>query len=376
LSVRVLVELSPTLDTREWPRLHALGLVADRFPYGLDRLADHGFKVMARTAPRLRAIDLVSRAGAKLTAGARWPESVLGNPSPAMADVRLCWDERTGIPAVLTRPGGRRHRAVVSGAIWLSEPDAKLSAFARWTVKSALQRTDAIFVLSSGQISPLRERWGMDTTRIHLVHFGVDTEFWSPSPAFAEDEQNVQFPWTSPSPPEEPGHPAVVSVGNDRHRAHDLLLAAFRDVHNKLPEARLDLVTSTPSQVPAEVGRWHQSLTHPQLRALYRTARVVVVSTRLNNHVSGITAILEAMAMGKPVVATKTPGLEEYVADGKTGVLVSVGDRDAMAKALIELLNDPGRCAQLGSQARKRVLIDFSTSAQAHRLANVLRSVT
>lgn len=372
--MRVLVELSPTLDMQQWPRLHAMGLVADRFPYGLDRLADHQFTVIGRTAPRLGAVDLVSRAGAKLTAGARWPESLLGHPSPAVADLRLCWDERTGIPAVLTQLPGQRHQAVVSGAIWISEPDAKLSAFARWTVKSALQRADAIFVLSSGQISPLRERWGMDSSRIHLVHFGIDTEFWSPSLAFAEDQQDGPLACTSSDLPEQSGHPAVVSVGNDRHRDHDLLLAAFREVHTKLPEARLDLVTSTPYQLPAETSRWHRSLTHPQLRALYRTARVAAVSTRLNNHVSGITAILEAMAMGKPVVATKTPGLEEYVADGETGVLVPVGDRDAMAKALIELLNDPARCAEMGSQARRRALIGFSTSAQARRLADVLRS--
>jgi glycosyltransferase involved in cell wall biosynthesis len=376
VSARVLVELSPTLDMHEWPRLHAMGLVADRFPYGLDRLADDGFTVIGRTTPHLRVIDVASRAGAKLTAGARWPESLLGSPSPSVADVHLCWDERAGIPAVLARLPGRRHLAVVSGVIWISEPDAKLSALARWTVRSALQRADAIFVLSSGQISPLRERWGMDTARIHLVHFGVDTEFWSPSLPFVEDQHGVQSAWAPSNAREESVQPTIVSVGNDRHRDHDLLLAAVRHVHSKLPEARLDLVTSTRSQVPAEIGHWHPSLTHPQLRALYRTARVVAVSTRLNNHVSGITAILEAMAMGKPVVATRTPGLEEYVADGETGILVPVADRAAMAKVLIELLNDPDRCAQLGAEARKRALISFSTSAQAHRLADVLRAVT
>jgi glycosyltransferase involved in cell wall biosynthesis len=164
-------------------------------------------------------------------------------------------------------------------------------------------------------------------------------------------------------------------VGNDRHRDHGLLLDAFHDVHGKLPEARLNLVSSTRFDIAAEIGRWQQSLTHPQLRDLYRGARVAAVSTRLNNHASGITAILEAMAMGKPVVATRTPGLDDYIADGETGVLVAPGDRHAMADALVELLQDPDRCAQLGAEGRRRALDYFSTSALARRLGTLLRSV-
>ena len=366
MNVRVLVEVSPSLDTQEWSRQHAMGMVPDRVPYGLHRLADDGFSVLVRTAPRSRVVEVASRAGGKLTAGARWPESLLGRPVPWAADVRLCWDERTGIPAILAQPPGRRRRPVVSGAIWISEPDVGLSPFARWTVRSALHRADAIFVNSSGQISPLRKAWGMDEARIHFVHFGIDTEFWEPSAGIPGE----------PAHPVHASHPVVVSVGNDRHRDHALLLAAFQDVHSKLPEARLNLVSSVRFDIPAEVGRWRQSLTHPELRDLYRGARLAAVSTRLNNHASGLTAILEAMAMGKPVVATRTPGLDDYVADGETGVLVPPGDRDAMAGALVELLQDPERCAELGAEARRRALGYFSTSAQAGRLATLLRSVT
>ena len=374
MSARVLVEMSPSLDTKEWAHKHGMGLVPDRVPYGLHRLADEGFSVLVRTAPRSRAIELASRAGGKLTGGARWPESVLGSPSPSAADVRLCWDERTGIPAVLTQ-SGRRRRPVVSGAIWISEPDTKLSSFARWTTRSALQRADAVFVLSSGQLSPLRETWGVDEARIHLVHFGIDTDFWDPSLRRTSDMKGADLSGKPGVPQEQPEHPTIVSVGNDRHRDHDLLLAAFQEVHAKLPDARLELVTRAPINIPADVGRWQGSLDHTQLRDLYCDAQVVAICTRLNNHASGITAILEAMAMGKPVVATRTPGLDDYIADGETGILVPHGDRDAMGNALVELLKDPGRCAQMGAEARKRALEYFSTQAQAGRLAAILRSV-
>jgi glycosyltransferase involved in cell wall biosynthesis len=81
------------------------------------------------------------------------------------------------------------------------------------------------------------------------------------------------------------------------------------------------------------------------------------------------------MAMGKPIVATHTPGLEDYVAHGETDVFVPSGDPDAMVRALVELLEDSDRCAELGTEARKRALSYFSIQALSQRLASVIRSV-
>jgi glycosyltransferase involved in cell wall biosynthesis len=376
MSVRVLVELNPSMDSERWSRLYDKGQVPDRVPYGLHRLADDGFSVLVRKPRRSHVIEIVSRAGGKLTAGARWPEALLGTPRPDTADVQLCWDERSGIPAIMMQPRGSRRRPVVTGVIWVTEPDVNLSAVARWTVRRALQRAEAIFVNSHGQVSPLREMWGVDPARIHFIHFGVDTDFWDPSLPTAADLLGTSSLGTPDIASEGSERLTIVSVGNDRHRDHGLLLSAMTEVHAALPQTRLELVTGAPLRIPAEVGRRHQSLIHSQLRDLYCRAHVVVVCTRLNNHCSGLTATLEAMAMGKPVVVTRTPGLDDYVIDGETGILVPHGDRDGIAGVLIELLNDPDRREQLGTQARKHALDRFSTRAQAGRLAAVLNSVT
>jgi glycosyltransferase involved in cell wall biosynthesis len=258
--------------------------------------------------------------------------------------------------------------------IWFAEPDANLSALARRIGRNALQRADALFVLSSAQVPALRVNWGVEAARIHLVHFGIDTDFWDPSLA-AAGLPGVNSLQTSSTVSGEQERPTIVSVGNDRYRDHGLLLAAVREVHRKLPKARVELVTSTPFQIPAEIGRWRRSVTHPELRDLYHHAKAVAICTRPNDHASGITAILEAMAMGKPVVATHTPGLEDYVTHGETGVLVRSGDPDAMAGTLVELLEDSDRCTELGTEARKRALGYFSTQALSRRLASVIRSV-
>jgi glycosyltransferase involved in cell wall biosynthesis len=74
-------------------------------------------------------------------------------------------------------------------------------------------------------------------------------------------------------------------------------------------------------------------------------------------------AVLEAMAMRKPVVATTTGGLPEIVQEGETGMLVPPGDADALAKAVSSLLQDSARCRQLGEAGRARVAAHFTVDA-------------
>jgi hypothetical protein len=169
MSPRVLVELSPTLDTDAWARRYAHGEVPDRVPYGLDRLGDEGLSVLVRRPPRSLPVVQLSRVGAKLTGGARWPENVLGRPSPSEAEARLFWDERSSVPALLTSGRGQPSRPIITGLIWNTEPDARLSALARWTTKAALQRAEAIYVNSSAQVPVLRADWGVTAARVHFV---------------------------------------------------------------------------------------------------------------------------------------------------------------------------------------------------------------
>jgi len=71
-------------------------------------------------------------------------------------------------------------------------------------------------------------------------------------------------------------------------------------------------------------------------------------------------AILEAMALGKPVVATRVGGNVELVEDGKTGLLVPIQDPKALADAILSLLNNPEQAREMGKQGKDRVAKDFS----------------
>ena len=127
--------------------------------------------------------------------------------------------------------------------------------------------------------------------------------------------------------------------------------------------------------VPPDLGDRTPALSHLALREEYRTSGVCVVALRPNRHCSGITTVLEAMACGRPVIVTDTPGMRDYVRHGRDGLLVPPGDVRALAAEILRVLTDPGLAAELGQAARAAVEETFNTERQADQLSGILRDL-
>jgi glycosyltransferase involved in cell wall biosynthesis len=96
----------------------------------------------------------------------------------------------------------------------------------------------------------------------------------------------------------------------------------------------------------------------------------------LPSHDEGLPlVVLEAMAAGRPVVATAVGGTPELVVDGETGVLVPAGDVGGLAAALDALLADPTRAEALGAAARRRYEERFTLTAMTSSLLAVYAEV-
>jgi glycosyltransferase involved in cell wall biosynthesis len=85
--------------------------------------------------------------------------------------------------------------------------------------------------------------------------------------------------------------------------------------------------------------------------------------------------LLEAMAVGKPLVAPREGGPTEIVADGETGFLVPPRDAEALAAAMVMLLLDPARRAAMGRAARARVAQVFDIHAHARAVERVFDEI-
>jgi glycosyltransferase involved in cell wall biosynthesis len=84
---------------------------------------------------------------------------------------------------------------------------------------------------------------------------------------------------------------------------------------------------------------------------------------------------MEAMALGKPVVATAVGGVPEVVSGGETGVLVQPGDAQALADGMLELLRDPARAQEMGERGRQRAVREFDVSDMVEKTKAVYADV-
>jgi glycosyltransferase involved in cell wall biosynthesis len=153
----------------------------------------------------------------------------------------------------------------------------------------------------------------------------------------------------------------------NEQKAQTDLLKAFKTVTDGNPRARLFLVGW--GRLEKELKRATKDLGIEQVVTftgkLNRSEVFEVLAITdlfvLSSHWEGFGIVMaEAMALGKPVIATDTDGAREVVKDGETGILVPIKRPDLMAQAILKLLEEPGLMSQMGEQGLERVKEHFT----------------
>lgn len=218
-----------------------------------------------------------------------------------------------------------------------------------------LPRVKHVVVFGKAQEQYLEEQYGgrIPVTRLDIR---VDTEFFHPIPV-------------QPS-----GAPYIFSIGNDRSRDFATLAKAAdicRKVHH-LPH-RFVVQTQLPVYDPGRALHLDRTMvSFPRLRELYAGAAAVVIPLHDMIHPGGISSLLEAMAVGCPVITTTSRGIADYVVPGVTAV--PAGDADALARAIAQIVESPDAGGSLGSQARAFVVQHCANTVYARAMAAVIRS--
>ena len=218
-----------------------------------------------------------------------------------------------------------------------------------------------MYVYASSQRRFVVERLGYDAERVVLTPFMVDTKFFSPGPSPVN------------------ARPVLCSAGLE-FRDYPTLIDAVRglDVRVVLAAAspwskRSD--TSAVADLPDNVEV--ERLRLDELRELYAIVDLVVVPVVETDFQAGITTILEAMAMGKPVICTRTTGQTDTVVDGETGIYAPPGDAVALRAAIVRLLGDEALRARLGAAARLWAVEHAELDMYTRRLGrDVARALT
>jgi len=163
----------------------------------------------------------------------------------------------------------------------------------------------------------------------------------------------------------------VLSVGRlDRVKDFGTLVRAMTKVVIDVPEAVLLIAGGGDEAYRQELIRLADELgiaDHVRLLGSRRDVPALLAACDVFTLTSVTEAlsmtILEAMAAGRPVLATDVGGNAEVVVPGETGVLIPVGDSSAAAQALIDLLTDPRRARGMGAAGRRRVRERFTRAA-------------
>lgn len=127
-------------------------------------------------------------------------------------------------------------------------------------------------------------------------------------------------------------------------------------------------------QPPSTIKVLEERVSWDELRRLYAQSRFVVLPLNAVEYAAGVTGLVEAMAMGKAVIATQSPGIEEYVDDGRTGLIVPPGDPAALAHAISRLWRNPDLCKAMGERNRMWAVKHAEIEIYTGRIAEIAGS--
>ncbi|HZO89200.1 MAG TPA: glycosyltransferase family 4 protein [Chthonomonadaceae bacterium] len=219
---------------------------------------------------------------------------------------------------------------------------------------------DAIFLYASTQRAYARQELGIPITKLHHIPFHADHRFYRPLPPAPDAPARL-----------------ICSAGLE-WRDYPTLIDAVRglDVEVRLgaasPWSKHRNETENRVLPPNVSARRYE---YGELRQLYADSRLVVVPLYENDFQAGITTILEAMAMGKAVVTSRTTGQVDTIRDGVNGLYVPPGDAPALRAAIVRLLENPEEAARLGAQARRDLEAAMTLDHWVERIACILHTL-
>jgi glycosyltransferase involved in cell wall biosynthesis len=213
----------------------------------------------------------------------------------------------------------------------------------------------------------LAERLRISSARISVIVGAVDSQRFHPELSGAHIRRELGMSTTTPL--------VGIVARLAPSRGHLILVEAFAQVHTAIPAARLLIVGKGEFRPQIERRIRELGLADAVIFGGYREDDLPEVLAAMDVYVlmtpgseGSCRAVLEAMAVGKAVVATRVGALQDIVLDGETGILVAPHAQTALAHAISRLLRAQEQARQMGLRGRQRIEHGFSRPRQVEEV--------
>lgn len=256
-------------------------------------------------------------------------------------DLILTHTEKVSFPLALILKWFRSSKPHIIVLSRITSVDSKRSKQKIWFLKKTGSSVTRFLIWSSVQRRIAIERFGVPPEKIILLKRGIDQLFWKP--------RKVETDMICSAGMEARDYPTLVNALRHLEVPCHIAAGASRGDIFKTIET-LHEIRHVPQWVT--IGPKSQV----DLRSIYARSRFIVIPLLPTDSDNGLTTILEAMAMGKPVICTKAEGQVDIIEDGVTGIYVPQGDPVALRAAIKTLWDDPDRCEEMGRAARSFIV--------------------
>lgn len=165
----------------------------------------------------------------------------------------------------------------------------------------------------------------------------------------------------------------ILAVGQEQ-RDYKTLLQAISGTGLKLVVVASSPWSSYQNDVEqTEKVTTLRNIPYQKLRDLYARARLVVIPLFDVDYAAGVNSVLEAMAMGKPVITSRTKGITDYIRDNETGRYASPGNFLELRETILSLWEKPAELNRLGENARCAVEEEMNLNTYVDQIVKIIQ---
>lgn len=222
-------------------------------------------------------------------------------------------------------------------------------------IKLNLLLADRVICFSTTQARSWAVKYGVSLKRFSVLKYSIDAKFYNdvPKPHYGEASK-------------------VIAIGRDVGRDFNVLVEAVKDRNIFLYLITLPYLLPKDADNMANV-QVEQRLSYEELMNLYQESAISIIPlTGELAYPSGIRAVMEAMALGKPVIATYTPVLAEYFVSGEEIIFVNAKSKAELSGAIEKLLGSGKWQKDLAENAYKKLLEEYTVEKYVSELMKLL----